>query len=178
MLVNLLPPLIGEKIQKIIGFSILSIYGIIIILLYLIGPLLAPNLSTLSCLRGEYSEFSCEFISSGIFGTYTNHIPSGELQSAEIDETCDGGDCSYGVFLKTTRGKIYIPTSYSSEFDAQEDRDRINLFIKNKNQKTLMLRKDNRWMIIYTVILCGGLILFILYLVASIFERYISFRRR
>lgn len=155
---------ICDNIQKFIVFSLLAIYGIIIILLYLIGSLLAPNLSTLSCIRGESSQFSCESISSGIFGTYTTQIPPGQLESAEVNESCDGGDCSYEVVLKTTRGKISLGTSsYSHESDAQENVDRINLFIKNKEQKTLILRKDDRWMIIYTAIIWGGLVLFILY---------------
>jgi hypothetical protein len=118
---------ICDNIQKFIIFSLLGVYGITVVLAYLIGSLLAPNLSSLNCIRSEHSQFSCESISSGIFGTYKTQIPSGQLQLAEVEESCDGGDCSYKVTLKTTRGKISL-TAYSDNYesDAQEKADRIN----------------------------------------------------
>jgi hypothetical protein len=128
-----------------------------IILLFLIGSLFIPNLLTLSCIRGESYQFSCTLISSGIFGTNTTHIPSGQLQSTEVDKKCDGEDCSYEAIIKTTEGKISL-FSYKNKFDAQEKIEGINLFIKNKEQKTLIYRRDNRWMIIYTVIIWGAFV--------------------
>jgi hypothetical protein len=98
----------------------------------LILSLLSPNLSTLSCIRGESSQVSCVFISSGILGTYTTHLPSGKLQSAEVDKICADAHCRYDIF--------------------NENIDKIDLFIKNKEQKTLILTKDKRWDIIGTVI--------------------------
>lgn len=152
--------------KNIIIFSLLGTYGIIVLLAHLIGSLLAPNLSTLSCIRVESSQFSCELTSSGILGIYKIQIPSEQLKSAEIDETGCDPDCSYQIILKTTKGqipRIAIAGHYSDRFDTQKNIDRINLFIENKNQKTLMIRKDDRWVIIYTVIVWGAIPSFILY---------------
>ena len=91
-------------------------------------------------------------ISSSLLGTHTTHILSGQLQLAEVEKRCEGEDCRDEVTLKTTRGKI----SLIDNSNPQEKVDEINLFIKNDKQKTLMFRRDDRWQIIYTVIIWGA----------------------
>jgi hypothetical protein len=141
-------------------FTLVGIWIALFVWGALLKPLLGPNLTTFSCIRGKSSHFACELVSSGIFGTYKTLIPSEQIQSTEVEVSCDADGCSYQVILKTTTRKIPVfPNSYNNESEAQEAVAGINTFMTDVTQKSLMLRKDDRWLIIYPVIIWGVIIL-------------------
>jgi hypothetical protein len=114
------------------------------IALYVSTLFMAPNLTTFNCIRTQSSHFSCESISSGILGEYKTKFPLGQIESAEVSNLYAD---SYKVALNTKAGKIYIETfkSSGSGYEIQEKVAAINSFIKDDTQKSLMIKKDDRW---------------------------------
>jgi hypothetical protein len=122
-------------------------------LLYM--AILQPNIANSNCARVEPSKFKCELYSSGLLGIYKTDISSEQIQSTEIEETCNKG-CGYTVFIKTAKEKIYLSYHrYANRSDAQESKDRIDAFIRDRNQETLIIEKDDRWLIIFTIFHLG-----------------------
>lgn len=130
-----------------------------------------PGLNTFSCVRSKSPRFECELISTGLFRTYKTKIQSEQIQSAEVrikDERDFAGENKKisQVFLKTDRGEIFL-------FNANEkieiinyifikrnnriDVDKINSFIGNSQEKSLIITKDIRldWIFLIIVNIFG-----------------------
>jgi hypothetical protein len=152
---NLDRPL-GAGCGKFMGLTL----GITCFALIILGFLRAPNLTTFSCLRGESSQFACELTSSGTFGTDKKLISSSQIQSAKVGTTRGYMDYYYYVILETTTEDIHIFSSFYND-EAQDTVARINTFMTDTKQKSLVLEKDDRGKFFLAVIIWGPIILFL-----------------
>ena len=129
-----------------------SIYGVVIISMYIVGYLLCPNLTTLNCSRTKSLQSSCELTSSGLFGTYKTQFLPGQIKSAEIDRRQDEDGVTFGLLLIGYASKIPVNGHYeNSEDNLQQDVKKINVFLNKSSEKSLIIEKDSRWMIIYPI---------------------------
>jgi hypothetical protein len=128
-----------------------------------------PGLNTFSCVRSKSPRFECELISTGLFRTYKTKIQSEQIQSAEVyikkERDREGGSQEISqVFLKTDRGKVFLFNANEKleiinplfiKINNRIDADKINSFIGNSQEKSLIVAKDTRLNWIFSMIFDG-----------------------
>jgi hypothetical protein len=119
-----------------------------------------PYTSSLTCNRVESANSDCKLTQSSLVWSESKDIPVRELQGAEIEVSestnSDKGVTSnnYSVIILTNSGKIPFTIFLSN--DSKKIRElvlKINSFVKNTEQKSLIVQQ-NEWSLI-TKILVG-----------------------
>lgn len=104
------------------------------------------QLTTLLCQRLEPTQVACELTSSSLLGERMLSIPTGELQSAEVEVNEDSDGDTYRVVLVTKNSRIPLSDVYSSGERGKRTRaNQINAFISNPEQMSLRIQQDHRW---------------------------------
>jgi hypothetical protein len=97
---------------------------------------------TLKCNRLEPTQVACEFISSGYISSSSVNIRKAEKAEVEVYKDSEG-DTHTRVILVTEDRRIPLDLTNSTEVVNQ-----INAFISNQQQKSLIIKQDDRWILI------------------------------
>ncbi len=105
------------------------------------------NLSALKCDRVAATQIACKLTSANILRQKIVPIEAGQLQGAEVQVNEDSDGDTYRVVLITKSGKIPLTDVYSSGIGTKyrENVDKINSFIGNPAQESLLIQQDDRW---------------------------------
>jgi hypothetical protein len=117
-------------------------------------PSVFAKATLFTCNRTEFSQSSCQLLTSGLLGSEVRAIPLRALQGAKVDKSIDSDGDTYRVIILTTSGEIPF-TSYSGsgEDQKQEIASRINQFVRNPGETTLSVQQDDR----FSAYLLGGI---------------------
>lgn len=110
---------------------------------------------TLKCNRIEPTQANCKLTSHTFSGKETTSIRKLEGAEIEVNEDSDGD--TYGVILQTKEGKILLGDYYISyDSGMQEEVNKINAFINNPLQNSLIIKRSPMWIIygIGVLIIC------------------------
>jgi hypothetical protein len=141
-LLGLISTTTGTLLKKLVPWSVLFlIFGTVIVLFF------GSISSTLKCQRPKSAKLSCQLSRTFLF--HSNNIVLDRLLKASIhvskSKDTDGSDSeSYRIVLHTTSGLVFF-TTYGSSFINKEDVYKINSFIENPTQTSLVIQEDMRW---------------------------------
>ncbi|MGA9383136.1 MAG: hypothetical protein WBV73_30605 [Phormidium sp.] len=145
-------PTILEFREKSYGGCGLVIFGAVLLIpigltlgFSLAVILLGENVKTLKCNRLEPTQVACEFISSGSISSSSINIRKAEKAEVEFYEDSEG-DTHTKVILVTEDGRIPLDLTNSTE-NSTEVVNQINAFISNQQQKSLVIKQDDRWIL-------------------------------
>ncbi len=116
-------------------------YGLVGSIAVIMGVVLfwQPAEMTLSCQRTQPPLGVCQLASTGLFGQKVQSFPVESLQGA--DGQANGKE-KFVVLLVDTNRVPMPPTLQQSQ--VREDRDRINTFVRDPRQTSLLVNQDNR----------------------------------
>ena len=121
--------------------------------------------TTLKCNRVEPTQISCKFTSHTFLGEETTSIRRLEGATVEVDLDSDGG--SYRVVVLTEEDNINIPlTDYSTsdEERIRKEASKINNFINNPSQNSLIIENGHNWFMyiigVFIFLICSPLIIY------------------
>jgi hypothetical protein len=109
--------------------------------------ILFGNLVDLKCDRSTSNQVACELTSSNLLSKHITQIPSGQLVSADVQESSSSDGNTYRVLLLTKSGTIAMTEFFSggTDINHQKDADKINDFLKSPDQSSLRISQDHRW---------------------------------
>ncbi len=125
-----MPPMLTWMLGSVFG-GIFAATGLFVITIF-------GQPAILSCQRTAPNQGTCKLVASNFLSREEIDIPLSELQGAKINEDTDL------VMLLTNNSEVAF-TSYSitNESEEQSIARRINNFVKNPQEKTLTVHKDN-----------------------------------
>jgi len=124
------PPTLTWMFSSVLG-GVFAATGLFVITIF-------GQPAILSCQRTAPNLGTCKLVASNFPSREEVDIPLNELQGAKVNEDTDL------VMLLTNNQEVAF-TSYSITNESEEESiaHRINNFVKNPNQKTLIVHKDN-----------------------------------
>jgi hypothetical protein len=129
----------------------------VLILLFFYGLKEAASgeLGKLSCNRVEPQQGKCELVKSGIFYTGNKIFALNELQGARLERYIYSKNRKYQIVIITSNGEETLTSILDTDYsEKQETVSRIESFLKNPGQKSLVIEQDDRT----GLLIFGGLI--------------------
>ena len=103
--------------------------------------LITPSSIKFTCHRIKSS--SCSVTSSGLLGSQVEKIPLNILQGASVKKETDSDGTSYRIMIETDRENFSLLYSNSDKKNRQEIAARIDKFIKDSTQLSLVEEDNN-----------------------------------
>lgn len=119
------------------------LFGVFFVIAGLFPIVFIAKTHSFTCQRIDPKQGMCNLEESGLLGSSTTSIPLNALQGANVQESDD----TYKVVISTSQGSLPL-TSYSSSGVSEKETDasQINAFVQDSSQRSLIIRKDTRWL--------------------------------
>ncbi|BAZ31054.1 hypothetical protein NIES4074_35250 [Cylindrospermum sp. NIES-4074] len=127
----------------------LWLFGSVFVLVGLCVISIVGNVTSLTCNRIEPAQGNCQFVKSGILKSQVMTMPVKALQGAKVDTIRSDDGNTYQVVIVINNTDVSF-TSYSSSGVANKQAivSDINNFVETPSERSLIVKQDDRWLII------------------------------